>query len=583
MNKSIRRRPVLYGSAIACGAAVAFGAGVLSLDRTAQVTPAASRTPRQTAGGTVEQMASRDGQRMIRPKATPSSSGPRQRRMAGPSHRLTVSVLDRAGQTPGDEEAQSFEVFDLATGQEVGGTFTGGSGQVEVPAGTYRVGAWILTPEPRHPNAKALMIQPSVHITGDTHLVLDARTTNKVEASLDTPGPKLLLGDVIVPVTTKGEQHSYGLPLEDGIFVSPAAGVSLHVFATWTRNGADRSPHRYSVLNTSKGHIPSKPTFRVRTADLAKVRTSYPAHGRTSCALISTGPDLPDMSAVISHGVTVGTTPGTHTIHATPGILWRSSHRIGGADCTFEKSEVTEGAERFPRPGDHTRRWHTAPLTPGLSFWDARDLAPAVVRHQDRLDVNMSLFSDGVPDHVGPRSAPWEDGHITGNTTLKQDGRELGSSPYAGFGSFTLPKERGRLQLETFAERKAPWSPLSTRADAIWTFSSPATVPPLMTVRYDAKLDDHSRASAGGSHRIEARVQTPPGVEAPKVKQFRVRVSYDDGKTWNDTTVRAGGRGWTIDLRHPAEAKYVSLRATAIDAAGNSVKQTTIRAYALRK
>ncbi|MFC4909208.1 hypothetical protein [Actinomadura gamaensis] len=590
MNQTIRRRPILFGSAVACGAALAFGVGALAPDGTTRSTLAASPTPRQVTGGTVKKMAPRNGRRVIERKAaTPSSASPR-RRAVGPSHRLAVSVLDRAGRAPGDADAQSFEVFDLATGEELDGVFTGGSGQIEVPAGTYRVGAWIRTPEPGHPNAKALMIRPSVRITGDTELVLDARTTRRVEVSLDIADPKLFLGDAVVPMTTEGQRHSYDLPLEDGLFVSPAAGVSLHVFTTWTRDGAGRGPYRYSVLTTSKGRIPDNPTFRVRTADLADVRTGYPAPGDTSCLVISDGPDLPDLSFVVSHDVTAGATPVAQTVHATPGVLWRSSHRIGGADCASgrpEVTEVTEGAERFPSARDYTRRWLTAPLTPGPSFWNARDLSPAVVRHQDLLDVNMSLFSDGVPGHVGPRSAPWEDGHITGRTTLMQDGRQLGTSPYAGYGSFTLPRESSHYRLETHAERKVPWSPLSTRTDAVWTFTSAHTdgtaVPALMTVRYDAGLDDHSRAPAGSAHRIEARIQTPPGVEAAEVEQLRVRVSYDDGKTWHDTSVQAGDDGWTIDLHHPAHAEYVSLRAIAADTRGNTVTQTTIRAYALRR
>ncbi|MGH3239638.1 MAG: hypothetical protein ACRDNL_04605 [Spirillospora sp.] len=585
MRTSTPRRPILLSGALACGITVTFAAGALSPDRTALFTPAASWTPRPAIGGTIEEMPPRDGQRVIRPKAAPPVDGPRQRRAAGPLHRLAVSVLDRAGLPPGDAYADMFQVFDRATGRPVTGRFTGGTGQVEVPAGTYRVGAWIRTPEPGRPDAKALMIEPSVSVAGATSVALDARATKKVEVSLDVPDPKLYLGDVLVPMTTEGERHAYGLPLEDGLFVSPAAGMTFYVSSVWTRGGADRSPYRYSVLNTSKGQIPSDPTFRVRTADLATVSTKYPAQGRTGCVGIFSGPDLPDVPAVMSYGVVAGTTPGTHTVRATPGVLWRDDHSVGGADCTFEESEMTQGAERFPGPGHYTRQWHTAPLTPGLSFWNGRgDLVPAVVRRNDQLDVGMSLFSDGATAHVGPLGG--EGSHITGRTTLTQDGRQLGSSPYAGSGSFTLPKGPGRYRLETSAERNAPWSPLATRTDAAWTFTSAptdtATAPPLMAVRYDARLDDHSLARAGASHRISAKIQAPPGADAPDVRQFRVHVSYDDGKTWQRTTVREGDDGWTIQLHHPANAGYVSLRASAVDTEGNTVEQTTIRAYGLR-
>ncbi|MBT2209632.1 hypothetical protein [Actinomadura sp. NEAU-AAG7] len=584
MDTSTRGLPVLFGSAVAV--VVASGVGAPPSDPAARSAPVANRTPRQAVGGTMEETALRDGPRMIEPRPASPSRAPR-RRAAGPLHRLTVSVLDRAGEAPADGDAESFGVFDPSTGEQVHGTFTGGSGQVEVPPGTYRVGTWIRTREPGRPDAAALVIRPSVTVAGDTGVLLDARTTRKVEVSLDDPGPKMFLGDVLVPMTTKGERHAYRLPLENGLYVSPAVGVSLHVFTTWTPGGTGEGRYQYSVLTTSKGRIPDEPVFRVHRSDLAAVRTGYPAPGRAACVSTWTGPDLPDLPVIVSHGLLAGTAPGEHTVHTTPGVRWSDDLLMDGDDCAFQNLEATQSGERYPSAGEYTRRWNTAPLTPALAYWNGGDLTPAVVRRQDQLDVNMSLFSDGVPNHVGPRDAPWEDGHITGSTTLKLDGRPIGTSQDAGFGTFTLPGGGGRYRLETTAERNVPWSPLGTRTDAAWTFTSAHTgteaAPPLMAVRYDAGLDGHSRALAGAAHRVGAKVQTPPGAGAPRVKRLRVRVSYDDGRTWRDAATRPAGDGWAIDLRHPADAEYVSLSATAVDAAGGTVEQSTIRAYALRR
>lgn len=64
--------------------------------------------------------------------------------------------------------------------------------------------------------------------------------------------------------------------------------------------------------------------------------------------------------------------------------------------------------------------------------------------------------------------------------------------------------------------------------------------------------------------------------------RLAVQVSYDDGKTWQPTQVQQHNGHWTISLTHPAVKGYVSLRAAATDTAGNTVEQTTTRAYALR-
>jgi hypothetical protein len=62
-------------------------------------------------------------------------------------------------------------------------------------------------------------------------------------------------------------------------------------------------------------------------------------------------------------------------------------------------------------------------------------------------------------------------------------------------------------------------------------------------------------------------------------KQLSVEVSYDEGKTWQRVLVTAQ---LTAVLHHPANATSVSLRASATDRDGNTVKQTVIRAYTLR-
>jgi hypothetical protein len=42
------------------------------------------------------------------------------------------------------------------------------------------------------------------------------------------------------------------------------------------------------------------------------------------------------------------------------------------------------------------------------------------------------------------------------------------------------------------------------------------------------------------------------------------------------------GHQWQVWVTHPARAWFVSLRATARDYSGNTVRQTIIRAYPLR-
>jgi hypothetical protein len=76
-------------------------------------------------------------------------------------------------------------------------------------------------------------------------------------------------------------------------------------------------------------------------------------------------------------------------------------------------------------------------------------------------------------------------------------------------------------------------------------------------------------------------VKRQAGSGSAVVTKLVVQVSYDDGRTWKPATVARDGAAWTVSVTHPAKG-YVSLRAQAADAAGNTVEQTVIRAYRLR-
>jgi hypothetical protein len=60
-------------------------------------------------------------------------------------------------------------------------------------------------------------------------------------------------------------------------------------------------------------------------------------------------------------------------------------------------------------------------------------------------------------------------------------------------------------------------------------------------------------------------------------------VSYDDGETWQPAPVLRAGQQRQALLQHPADARHVSLRATATDSAGGSAEVTIIRAYRLHR
>ena len=68
------------------------------------------------------------------------------------------------------------------------------------------------------------------------------------------------------------------------------------------------------------------------------------------------------------------------------------------------------------------------------------------------------------------------------------------------------------------------------------------------------------------------------------ITSVTVEVSYDSGTSWTPATVTRSGDHFTATYTTPDPAStdgYVSVRTTATDAAGDTVTQTLIRAYAL--
>lgn len=109
---------------------------------------------------------------------------------------------------------------------------------------------------------------------------------------------------------------------------------------------------------------------------------------------------------------------------------------------------------------------------------------------------------------------------------------------------------------------------------------------PLIFLRYDLGLALDNTVRANGSHVItvtgyyQERLSAPP-----KVTAMKVEASFDGGKTWRPArTDGAGANTYRAEIQHPRKddgADTVSLRITAADDAGNTVKQTMPAAYRL--
>ncbi|MEV4813288.1 S8 family peptidase [Micromonospora avicenniae] len=134
--------------------------------------------------------------------------------------------------------------------------------------------------------------------------------------------------------------------------------------------------------------------------------------------------------------------------------------------------------------------------------------------------------------------------------------------------------------------RRDAWAgPYSTATRTEWGFTSGAVSsvwnPSLIQLDYAVDTDVDGKAKRNADLIVTA-LHLPTATEASAIRTVTVDLSYDDGATWHHAKLQRSGDGWRTRLDAPHKARFVTLRATARDARGNSVDQSITRAFGLR-
>jgi len=497
------------------------------------------------------------------------------------SFNLTVNVTTR-----GNLRYMFGATLDVATGH-VGDIFEFGSPSavVRLPRGRHDVYVYANSSDPANtaqPTIATLLARPNVQLDADTTITLDGTAARPVSAVVDRAGAVRQFGSFDVGGTSRsGTTTGVGAdaPRSNQMFALPTSRVTDHPFGFFFRAvmgvqtpGVDPAGFVYNLAFVRLGQVPADLTFRVRDRELATVDSRYHVQGTTSEGLRGSSGRLPIVGNVpfrlFPHPLPSRRTE-LYTAH--PDVVWLNLLVVTTAEAQTSESQVSL---RTHRPGTEVAGWNRAPLGPAFGT----NQGWGVVRDGKQLEVAVPLFSGSDPHQYSePRG-------VTGTTTLSRNGVVIGTSEQPGAGTFDIPDAAGTYTLRTTAERTVPWSVVGTRTDVTWRFREPgaaATIRPLplSVVRAIGPVDDQGQARAGRAFPLGLLVQRQPGAPASRLVDLRVEASFDDGATWTTVrTKRIGDNGVAV-IKHPAHDGFVSLRITARDAAGNSVRQTMIRAY----
>ncbi|MGW0436327.1 S8 family serine peptidase [Micromonospora sp. NPDC003197] len=506
------------------------------------------------------------------------------------SYNLTIAHIDADGTVPVSYLSilVGLDKYWSAYLYEPDGTLT-----IRLPKGRYGLTSWLETPRASRIDL-ATLVQPELMLSRDTTITLDARNAKPVQMTVPEPSAVTALAYLGHTYLAPDLPYDFGAmsPDLEGLSIGhlgkvlPDTEFAASVAAQWLKVNSEgeftNSPYLYSVSEAIPGRVPTGFVRHYRKQDLATVRQDLRGTVPPNGGLVYRGAIPVHPYNMGGAAVLIRTDLPSQRVeyYNTNDVQWT-------AEMWFERWDdpaswpVTETVLRSEATGyqagrHYQERWNAAPYGPAFSKGD-RPFA-GILRQGDTVAASLPLFSDNA-GHLGDSLTD------AGRTALYRNGKLVGENTEPGYGWFEVPPGRASFRLETSATRSV--SELGTRVEAVWTFRSghvagdePARLP-AMAVRYAPRLDATNAAPAGQAFDIPVTVVHQPGIPAGSVRSLTVEVSYDDGKTWQKAKVRSSGKGWVASVRHPAQPGYVSLRAKAVDSAGNTVTQSVIRAYKL--
>jgi hypothetical protein len=479
---------------------------------------------------------------------------------------LTLNYVDEHGQ-PTNRYATT--VTSLEDGSVTMPYEEDGSITVRLPKGRYVITSVVYTGPEEHAN---LIAQPGVNLDREQTFTIDPGDTEPISvtppttAELRTLETGYQVGNVRSAFWSSDLSAVSTAQLGDPLPDNKTTG--------WVNTQWRGANDEHLALVWFLDRFPTGYTRTVRWNELATVHQDLGpgAEGDMGVPMLSARPSS-DPSVLIGFGAEYPL-PRAHTVYVTTEDLhWQTELWL-----TVDHYSVAGlyGPWRTYRPGRSYQEQFNRPMYgPGLPAGGTPWGYPWAWRRDDRIAVNLALFTD----RAGNGGFTFGE---SGSTKLYLDDKLVGEYPYGGQGDFRdLPAAAGNYRLTTEMVNPERFAPI-TAVSAEWTFRSSqvdkVTALDLNVVRFLPKLAADGTAPAGKAFVVPLKFQDETGAYS-RPRQLTVETSYDEGKTWQRVPVTPK---LEARLKHPADAKSVSLRASATDHDGNTVKQTIINAYTLR-
>ncbi|GGT11494.1 S8 family serine peptidase [Nonomuraea spiralis] len=388
--------------------------------------------------------------------------------------------------------------------------------------------------------------------------------------------------------------------------------------------GTPESPHTYTFAPYEEGRVPGSLHYTFTNRDLAQidmdVHAATPTQYRDWRYAWKVDDVAPLESAPLGWGFPLSTaTRRTDWVGPLdPDVI--SSHGMDSMSDpkTLNMTQPQWLLEVFDQPGRTRQSWLTTPFTPGANTgsekvirlaepsanWGANFRCMVCVRG----DV---LWAEIEPANGGPANRQyqgmWDSQQSDAalyDIRLYRGGQEIPRTPVAGtdlLPHFSLPEGSGNYRLTAKnAQNDTEWTfttPVETERlpgsfcslEALYGTAERCRPAPVVFVSYDLgdSLDTDNTVPAGRSHTFAVTpYHSPSATEMPGIAGLRMWASTDDGATYAPVSLKSNKDGsYTAKTRYPAfnaTKGAVTLKVEAWDKAGNTIKQTTKRAFNLR-
>ncbi|MBZ9644511.1 S8 family serine peptidase [Streptomyces sp. PSKA30] len=360
--------------------------------------------------------------------------------------------------------------------------------------------------------------------------------------------------------------------------------------------GTARSPYLYDVMQISSQRIPNKVVHTVTEDNSAVIRTTYADNGGTPWASEQRFARRPYQDFAWLQYSRYVPTGFERTEYVSAGdTAWQ--HKVHHETISQDR-ELTVGMRSAPRTyraGEQLREtWNGSVVRPSIphgaglaSVRDGNVLALRIPEFTDSTSGHWSrkLESSGGGGGIDMGAGASQQGD-TARAVLLRDGKKFAEAGSA-WTDFEVPAGAADYRLDLSTSRASDEWAYGTATETSWSFRSAAggeaKLLPLLQLDYDVPVDERNEVKSGRMHAVRLAVRAQDGLAAPKGVVMKVEASYDDGRTWSRASLRGrGADAYEATVTRPSGVRgdaYVTLRVTARDAAGNSVRQTVTRAY----